>query len=127
MSGLVLWAAAGRGSEETVPARPPPLLELGPPFLAPSEIPGGIKLPTGAVWQPALMVYGSYESAVLYYEDFEQTFTEWGNRLDLFGNLQLTGTERLHGAPPAVMLARLIARMQEELGLSGSIGLSHNK
>ncbi len=41
--------------------------------------------------------------------------------------LDLTGTERLHGAPPAVMLARLVRRMEEELGLSGSIGLSHNK
>ncbi len=41
--------------------------------------------------------------------------------------LDLTGTERLHGAPPAVMLARLIKRMQDELGLTGSIGLSHNK
>lgn len=41
--------------------------------------------------------------------------------------LDLTGTERLHGAPPAVVLARLIRRMETELGLSGSIGLSHNK
>jgi DNA polymerase IV len=41
--------------------------------------------------------------------------------------LDLRGTRRLHGAPPAVMLARLIKRMQDELGLSGSIGLSHNK
>jgi len=41
--------------------------------------------------------------------------------------LDLTGTERLHGAPPAVMLARLINRMKAELGLTGSIGLSHNK
>lgn len=41
--------------------------------------------------------------------------------------LDMTGTERLHGAPPVVMLARLIKRMQDELGLSGSIGLSHNK
>ena len=41
--------------------------------------------------------------------------------------LDLTGTERLHGAPPVVMLARLIRRMETELGLSGSIGLSHNK
>lgn len=41
--------------------------------------------------------------------------------------LDLTGTRRLHGAPPAVMLARLVARMQSELGLTGSIGLSHNK
>ncbi|NRB34834.1 MAG: DNA polymerase IV [Rhodobacteraceae bacterium] len=41
--------------------------------------------------------------------------------------LDLTGTERLHGAPPAVMLARLVKRMKDELGLTGSIGLSHNK
>ncbi len=41
--------------------------------------------------------------------------------------LDLTGTARLHGAPPAVMLARLTKRMKDELGLTGSIGLSHNK
>ncbi len=41
--------------------------------------------------------------------------------------LDMTGTQKLHHAPPAVMLARLIKRMQDELGLSGSIGLSHNK
>ncbi|PWJ10924.1 DNA polymerase IV [Jannaschia seohaensis] len=41
--------------------------------------------------------------------------------------LDLTGTERLHGAPPAVMLARLVKRMKSELGITGSIGLSHNK
>lgn len=41
--------------------------------------------------------------------------------------LDLSGTERLHGAPPAVTLARLARRMHDELGLTGSIGLSHNK
>ena len=41
--------------------------------------------------------------------------------------MDLSGTTRLHGAPPAVMLARLVKRMQNELGLTGSIGLSHNK
>ncbi len=41
--------------------------------------------------------------------------------------LDLGGTERLHGAPPVMVLARLIRRMETELGLSGSIGLSHNK
>lgn len=41
--------------------------------------------------------------------------------------MDLSGTERLHGAPPAVMLARLIKRMKEDLSLTGSIGLSHNK
>jgi DNA polymerase-4 len=41
--------------------------------------------------------------------------------------IDMTGTTKLHGAPPAVMLARLIKRMKDELGLTGSIGLSHNK
>src|SRR6056297_494029 len=41
--------------------------------------------------------------------------------------MDLTSTTRLHGAPPAVMLAKLIKRMRGELGLTGSVGLSHNK
>ncbi|MBT8457482.1 MAG: DNA polymerase IV [Alphaproteobacteria bacterium] len=41
--------------------------------------------------------------------------------------LDLSGTQRLHGAPPAVMLARLTRRMERELGITGSVGLSHNK
>ena len=41
--------------------------------------------------------------------------------------MDLTGTTRLHGAPPAVMLARLVKEMKDELGITGSIGLSHNK
>ncbi len=41
--------------------------------------------------------------------------------------LDLTGTARLHGAAPAIMLGRLVKRMRAELGITGSIGLSHNK
>lgn len=41
--------------------------------------------------------------------------------------LDLSGTERLHGAPPAILLSRLVKRMESELGITGSIGLSHNK
>mgnify|MGYP000315244588 FL=1 len=41
--------------------------------------------------------------------------------------IDLTGTEKLHGAPPAIMLARLVKRMEDEIGISGSVGLSHNK
>lgn len=41
--------------------------------------------------------------------------------------LDLTGTARLHGAPPAILLARLAKRIEEELGVTISIGLSHNK
>jgi DNA polymerase-4 len=41
--------------------------------------------------------------------------------------MDLSGTARLHKAPPAVLLARLVKRMEDELGLTGSIGLAHNK
>ncbi len=41
--------------------------------------------------------------------------------------LDLTGTERLHGAPPAVVLARLARLVERETGLTISIGLSYNK
>jgi DNA polymerase-4 len=41
--------------------------------------------------------------------------------------LDLSGTERLHGAPPAISLARLSQRIETELGITVSIGLSFNK
>jgi DNA polymerase-4 len=41
--------------------------------------------------------------------------------------LDLSGTERLHGAPPAVTLARLQARIEAQTGLTVSIGLAANK
>jgi DNA polymerase-4 len=41
--------------------------------------------------------------------------------------MDLSGTERLHGAPPAITLARLQARIEAETGLTVSIGLAVNK
>ncbi len=41
--------------------------------------------------------------------------------------LDLSGTERLHGVPPALILARLARRVERETGLTISIGLSFNK
>ncbi len=41
--------------------------------------------------------------------------------------MDLSGTERLHGAPPAITLARLQARIEAETGLTVSIGLAPNK
>ena len=41
--------------------------------------------------------------------------------------MDMSGTHKLHGAPPAVMLAKLMDRISSNLGLTGSIGLSHNK
>ncbi len=41
--------------------------------------------------------------------------------------LDLTGTERLHGGSPAQQLIRLQRRIHQEIGVTVSIGLSHNK
>ncbi len=41
--------------------------------------------------------------------------------------LDLTGTERLHGLTPAKTMAKLVTRIQNEVGISASVGLSYNK
>ncbi|TGY89786.1 DNA polymerase IV [Marinicauda algicola] len=41
--------------------------------------------------------------------------------------LDLTGTARLHGAPPALTLIRLQDRIRREVGVTVSVGLSFNK
>ena len=41
--------------------------------------------------------------------------------------LDLTGTSRLHARSPALTLAHLIVRIQADVGISASAGLSHNK
>jgi DNA polymerase-4 len=41
--------------------------------------------------------------------------------------LDLTGTARLHGMSPALTLAHLITRIADTVGISASVGLSHNK
>jgi DNA polymerase-4 len=41
--------------------------------------------------------------------------------------MDLSGTERLHGAPPAVTLAKLQAEIERDIGLTVSIGLAPNK
>lgn len=41
--------------------------------------------------------------------------------------LDLTGTETLHRAPPALTLARFARTVEREIGVTLSIGLSHNK
>ncbi len=41
--------------------------------------------------------------------------------------LDLTGTEKLHGAAPAATLARLMKWVETDIGVTASIGLSYNK
>jgi hypothetical protein len=84
--------------DDDLPPRAKPLIELGPKFLATGNISKGFTLPTGAVWTPSLWVYGTFSSAYQTYDDdtaSDHKVEEWANRLDLFANLQLSGTERL--------------------------------
>ena len=41
--------------------------------------------------------------------------------------LDLSGTESLHGQPAAITLAKLLTRIESEVGVTASAGLSHNK
>jgi hypothetical protein len=85
-------------SDDELPPRTAPLIELGPKFLSTGNIAPGFKTWTGAVWTPSLWVYGNYRTAYQVYDDTSrnnQQVREWANRLDLFANLQLSGTERI--------------------------------
>ncbi len=80
-----------------VPERPRAILELGDPFLGTGTLGRGFTLPTGAVWQPSLLVYGTFLAAVQGRE-VQQTgagFREIPARANLFANLFLTPTERV--------------------------------
>ncbi len=79
-----------------LPERPAPLLEIGNGFLNTGPLSQGFELPGGAVWQPRLWVFGSYRTALQSFDPgTKPRVSEWANRLDLFANLQLTGTERM--------------------------------
>lgn len=41
--------------------------------------------------------------------------------------LDLNGTEKLHGRPPALVLARFAAEVEREIGITASVGLSYCK
>ncbi len=83
------------------------------------------KCPDAVVVRPRMSVYAEVSRAVRAMMEELTPSIEPLSLDEAF--LDLTGTERLHGAPPAVMLARLTKRMKDELGITGSIGLSHNK
>jgi hypothetical protein len=89
-------------SDEVIPydpgklvERPNALLELGGDYLGTGPIGSSFELPGGAIWQPSLLVFGTMRSAVQSLNNGVQTNSEWANRLDLFANLQLSGTERI--------------------------------
>ncbi len=80
-----------------IPERPALLIEWGENFLGEGNLQQGFTLPTGAVWAPALWVFGTLRSSLQTIDtgigDNERV-TDWANRFDLFANLQLTATEK---------------------------------
>jgi hypothetical protein len=81
---------------QNFPVTPRPIVEIGQnPFLSSGPIGNGFTIPTGAVWQPEFLVFGTARSAIQTFDNGKTNFTEFANRLDLFGNLYLTPTERI--------------------------------
>ncbi len=82
--------------DQNLPRLTPPIIQIGDPFLQPGNIDRGFRMPTGAIWQPRFWVFGSWRTAVQTHAlQNALRVSEIASRLDLFGNLQLTGTERV--------------------------------
>ncbi|MCA9319842.1 MAG: hypothetical protein KDB53_03860 [Planctomycetes bacterium] len=79
---------------DAVPTRPAPILELGDPFLGRGPISEGFAGPGGSRWNPTFQLFGTFRTAAQIFDAGDQTFSEVATRLDLFGNLSLTQTER---------------------------------
>ena len=82
-----------------IPFRPGLFLELGDPFLDTGQLDAGFEVPLiGAVWQPRLWSYFIYRTTLQTFDNGapgRDRDSEWANRLDLYANLQLTGTEKI--------------------------------
>jgi len=83
------------------------------------------KCPEAIVIKPRMEVYSDISKSI------KQMMTELTPAVEPLSLdeafLDLTGTEKLHGSPPVVQLCILLKRISNELGITGSIGLSHNK
>lgn len=78
------------------PDRPELLIETNEKFLGVGFLSQGVRIKTGAVWRPALWVFGTYRTGVNYFDaGTGRHVAEWANRLDLFSQLNLSGTERI--------------------------------
>jgi len=81
--------------------------------------------PEAVVVKPRMSVYVDVSRAIRALMDALTPSVEPLSLDEAF--LDLTGTEKLHGFPPAVVLAKLTRDMETQIGVSGSVGLSHNK
>ncbi len=86
-------------STRNLPPRPTLFAEIGDGFLDTGQLDAGFEVPVlGAVWQPRLWSYFIYRTAIQSFDNGApgvERETEWAHRLDLFVNLQLTGTEKV--------------------------------
>jgi DNA polymerase-4 len=83
------------------------------------------RCPQAVVVKPRMALYAEVSRAI---RDRMEALTPAVEPLSLDeAFLDLTGTERLHGAAPAVLLARLAQGVERDLGITLSVGLSHNK
>ena len=83
------------------------------------------KCPDAVVIRPRMKIYAEISQQI---REMMNDITPLVEPLSLDeAFMDLSGTHKLHGAPPAVMLAKLMDRISGNLGLTGSIGLSHNK
>lgn len=81
---------------QPIPKRPDLLLQWNEEFLNSGFLEQGICTPTGAVWRPSLWVFGTYRTGVNYFDNGSgNPVAEFANRLDLFSQLNLSGTERI--------------------------------
>jgi len=76
--------------------RPPLIYEGGDLFLGTGNLYEGFETPWGALWQPQLWIFATVRTAVYTFENGVQSpSAEWSTRVDLYANLQLTGTEKI--------------------------------
>ncbi|MBI1902584.1 MAG: hypothetical protein HYS13_15895 [Planctomycetia bacterium] len=82
---------------QEIPPRPPLLIEWNELFLGPGFLNQGIEMPTGVVWRPTLWVFGTFRSGIQYFDTHRPVdpIAEWANRLDLYAQSNLSGTERV--------------------------------
>ncbi len=72
-----------------------PLLEFGDDFLGQGPIKPGIKTPFEQMLQPTFLLYGQFRSALQSYDAEDKDIVQWSTRLDLHGDVKLSGTERI--------------------------------
>jgi hypothetical protein len=81
---------------QPIPPRPNLVFETGDHFLSTGFLEQGLEIPTGAVWRPSIWVWGEMRGGYNYFDrSAAPAVHEAATRLDLFAQLNLSGTERI--------------------------------